>query len=114
MLRLLALLALLPTLAGCLNSRSTSGVEPSWRSAELPAFEVGRTTRAEVADALGPPSQLVVLDDGVAFYYLARERAVNGLVLILYNRVRERIDYDRAIYFFDADGVLVDFAVSEP
>ena len=97
---------------GCINSRSESGVANVWRSPDLPTFEVGKTTRSEVVAALGPPSQLITLDDGVVFYYLAQSRHTQGMILLVYNQTRERVSYDRAIYFFDAQGVLEDYALS--
>ncbi|MHC4450149.1 MAG: hypothetical protein ACYS0E_08430 [Planctomycetota bacterium] len=107
---LLFLVLLLPV--ACINSRSESGVANTWRGADLPAFEPGRTTQAEVAKALGPPSQLVDLGGQVVFYYLAERAKNTGVILILYNTTRERVVYDRAIFFFDKKGLLEDYAFS--
>ena len=99
-------------LGACINSRSDSGVVNTWRGNDLPAFEAGRTTQAEVAKALGPPSQLVDLGGQVVFYYLTERAKNTGLILVLYNTMRERVVYDRAIFFFDKRGVLKDYALS--
>ena len=40
------------------------------------------------------------------FYYLREEGAGNALVLLVYNQARFKMGYDRAIFFFDQDGVL--------
>ena len=110
MRRLLLLALCVP--AACINSRSESGVVNTWRGNELPAFEAGRTTQAEVAKALGPPSQLIALDGQVVFYYLSERAKNTGVILVVYNSLRERVIYDRAIFFFDKRGVLQDYALS--
>ena len=107
----LALLAAL-LLGGCINSRSDSGVTNAWRADDAPTFERGKTTQADVAKALGPPSQLVELENQLVFYYLAERVQSKGVILIVYNSTTERIVYDRAIFFFDREGVLRDYALS--
>jgi len=107
-------LFLLPCLflAACISSKSESGVINKWRDESLPEFEPGKTTQAEVAKALGPPSQLINLESGLVFYYLLEKSRSTGVVLIVYNTLRERVVYDRAIFFFDKKGVLTDYALS--
>ncbi len=99
-------------LAGCIVSSADSGVLNKWRDESLPAFERGKTTQSEVATALGPPSQLINLGDELIFYYLAERSRSRGVILIVYNTTSERVSYDRAIFFFDNEGVLKDFALS--
>jgi outer membrane protein assembly factor BamE (lipoprotein component of BamABCDE complex) len=96
----------------CISSTTKTGVVNVWRDASLPAFERGKTTQAEVAKALGPPSQLVNLEEQVVFYYLNESAKTRGFILIVYNQTRERVVYDRAIFFFDKRGILQDFALS--
>jgi outer membrane protein assembly factor BamE (lipoprotein component of BamABCDE complex) len=112
--RATSLLLILPALllAGCISERSESGVLNTWRDSALPAFEVGKTTQAEVARALGPPSQLINLSNRVVFYYLRERSRSKGFILIVYNENDVRVSYDRAIYFFDESGVLEDYALS--
>jgi outer membrane protein assembly factor BamE (lipoprotein component of BamABCDE complex) len=105
---------LLATLAGCVNSRSARGVEPLWEQVAADTFVRGRTTRSEVLERLGPPSQILSLAEGTAFYYLFETNRARGLVLIVYNNRGERTSYSRAVFFFDGAGTLVDFAVSSP
>ena len=84
-----------------------------WRSGSLPAIEVGVTTQSQILEMPGPPSQLIGLEDQVVLYYL-RERTHGQIrVFVLYNRQDEDITYDRAIFFFDRNGILVDHAFSD-
>ena len=105
-------IACLLVCAACISSTTETGVVNTWRDASLPEFERGRTTQAEVARALGPPSQLVNLEDQVVFYYLNENARTKGFILIVYNQTRERVIYDRAIFFFDRAGTLQDYALS--
>ena len=99
-------------IAGCVNSKAESGVTNAWRAKDAPVFERGKTTQTEVAKALGPPSQLIELDNQLVFYYLAERAESTGIILIVWNQTKERIIYDRAIFFFDRKGVLQDFSFS--
>ena len=98
---------------GCANRQSQMGVENRWRADPAPAFAIGETTQSEVMKALGPPSQVIALHDQTLFYYLREQQKIRALSLLVYNHSRERIMYDRAIFFFDHDGILRDFALSE-
>lgn len=98
--------------AACISSHTDTGVVNTWRDASIPEFERGKTTQAEVARALGPPSQLVDLANQVVFYYLNENARTKGFILIVYNQTRERVIYDRAIFFFDKEGTLQDYALS--
>jgi hypothetical protein len=89
------------------------GVENKWRADPAPAFEIGTTTQSEVMKALGPPSQVIALGEQTLFYYLREQQQLQSLSIIIYSHSRERIMYDRAIFFFDGQGVLQDFALSE-
>ncbi len=99
-------------IAGCINSRAESGVINAWRAKDAPVFERGKTTQSEVAQALGPPSQLIELENQLVFYYLAERVKSTGIILIVWNQTKERVIYDRAIFFFDRKGVLQDFSFS--
>jgi len=110
---MMALLFSLILTIGCTNRQSQMGVENLWRGSPAPAFEKGRTTQSQVMDALGPPSQVIALNDQTLFYYLREQQQLQSFSLIVYNRSREQITYDRAIFFFDRRGVLEDFALSD-
>lgn len=107
------LVCLISTLVGCANRQSQMGVENMWRSTPTSIFEVGATTQSEVMKALGPPSQVIALDERTLFYYLREQQKLKSLSIIIYSHSREQIMYDRAIFFFDKEGVLEDFALSE-
>ena len=98
---------------GCANRQSQMGVENLWRADPAPAFEIGGTTQSEVMDALGPPSQVIALGDKTLFYYLREQQKLQSLSVVIYSHSRERIMYDRAIFFFDREGILQDFALSK-
>ena len=109
----LAILIFSLTLAGCVNFRSVDGVDNTWREVPLDQFRTGVTTQPEVLASLGPPSQLINLDNQVVFYYLAQQTTGRGKVFIVWNQMSEESLYDRAIFFFDKVGVLQEVAYSE-
>jgi len=63
--------------------------------------------------ALGPPSQVIALQEQTIFYYLREQSRTKGFFLIIYNQTRQEIMYDRAIFLFNRQGVLSDFAYSQ-
>ena len=75
-------------------------------------FVRGETTRAELLERLGPPSQILSMESETAFYYVLESIHSKGMILLVYNTTSETADYDRAVFFFDDDGVLTDFAVT--
>lgn len=101
------------SLSGCAFYKNETGVANRWRDPGIAAFEPGRTTRAEVIEALGPPSQLINLTDGIVLYYLNEYGTGDGYVFIFINFLTQRTVFDRAIFFFDQDGVLTEYALSE-
>ena len=100
-------------LAGCIRNSSVRGVEPLWHEAGAGAFVLGTNTRQEVLHLLGAPSQLVSLEKGTALYYVTEMAKGEGMILFLYNQPKDTTTYDRAVFFFGADDILTDFAVSE-
>ena len=70
----------------------------------------GQTTRQGVLQLLGPPSQVIALDDETVLYYLFERSEGEGIVLVVYNRMQIDTRYDRAILFFDQNDLLSDFA----
>ena len=112
--RSIAVLVLLLVLAtGCTSFGSVDGVSNLWREIPADSFQEGVTTQAEVLDLLGPPSQLINLEDQSVFYYLTQSSSGTGRIFIIWNKTTEKTEYDRAIFFFDAEGVLQEFAFSE-
>lgn len=102
-----------PSLSGCIRVSTQQGVDNLWRDASCPEFEAGTTTQTEVMEALGPPSQILSLQNGSAFYYLREYGNGSGMFLLVYNERTTRSNYDRAVFFFDSEGVLTDFSYSE-
>jgi outer membrane protein assembly factor BamE (lipoprotein component of BamABCDE complex) len=98
-------------LSGCAAYESRRGVEVRWQPETVAGFVRGETTRNEVMEALGPPSQVIALDDEQVLYYLFETSRGKGAILILYNWFRIDTQYDRAIFFFDAKDVMRDFSV---
>jgi hypothetical protein len=109
---MLATALLLPGLAGCVNKSGQMGVQNTWRGPSPPAFEKGRSTQSDVMRALGPPSQVIALPNQTLFYYLREQSRTKAFYLVIYNQTRQQIIYDRGIFFFNAQGVLTDFAYS--
>ncbi len=103
---------LLLGVAGCANYTRMRGVDNTWRDPSIPTPVVGETSQAEIMDRYGPPSQIIGLEHQTVFYYLTERNRGSGAILILYNRLKEQVTYDRAIFFFDTDGVLSDYAFS--
>lgn len=96
--------------AGCAQYENRRGVLEDWQSGMEQQFTPGQTSRQDVLDALGPPSQVVALGDETVMYYLFEQSDGDGLILVVYNQFRVRTRYDRAIFFFDANGRLQDYA----
>lgn len=109
--RLIASLATALMLSGCAVFSSEQGVKNSWRDLPDGTFRPSITTQAEVVEFLGPPSQIISLASGTAFYYLREERRGQGFILIIYNQGTQEIRYDRAVFFFDNDGILTHHAI---
>src|SRR5215469_89822 len=113
MCRMLFVLALsIFALAGCVIRSSTQGVKNLWRAESVPVFERGKSTEHDILAALGPPSQVISAGDRTLFYYLVEQKKSRGIRLLIYNQTVENIVYDRAIFFFDEQGRLTDFATS--
>jgi outer membrane protein assembly factor BamE (lipoprotein component of BamABCDE complex) len=100
-------------LTGCASYGSVDGVDNLWRDIPADQFDVGVTTQSDVLDLLGPPSQLINLQDQTVFYYLTQRTEGEGKIFIVWNKVSEENTYDRAIFFFDADGILRELAYSQ-
>ncbi len=97
-------------LSGCAQYDSKRGVAVVWQAQAVSQLVEGKSTRADVLDLLGPPSQVIALKDETVFYYLFEHSQGEGLVLIVYNRVNVDTRYDRAIFFFDDNDILTESA----
>ncbi len=107
------LFTLLPAaglLLGCVQFAGNRGVEVTWQPEAIAQLEKGKSTRADVLSLLGPPSQVISLDGETVLYYLFEQSKGEGVILILYNRYERATNYDRAVFFFNKDDVLVEYA----
>ncbi len=96
--------------SGCAQYENKRGVLERWQDGGTQSFVPGETTRQQVLEALGPPSQVIALDDETVLYYLFERTAGDGLILIVYNQFKVDTRYDRAIFFFDGEDRLTDYA----
>lgn len=106
----LILVCFLGLLQGCAQYENKRGVEVTWQPQALQDLEKGSTTRREVLTAFGPPSQVISMEGETVLYYLYERSEGDGLILIVYNRMRVDTRYDRAIFFFDDNDILTEYA----
>ena len=110
-LGVLSVVLLLST--GCANWDGYAGVDNRWRADDVPDWKPGETTAEDVAAFLGPPSQLIPLHDETVYYYMREGKDGRGLVLLVWNMASQVTEYDRAVFFFDANGILRNFSYSQ-
>jgi hypothetical protein len=65
-----------------------------------------------VLRSLGPPSRILPLAGRTVFYYALEESRSIGLTLIVFNTVDTKVRYDRAVFFFNKDGLLEAWSLS--
>ncbi|WP_272699578.1 outer membrane protein assembly factor BamE [Desulfovibrio sp. Fe33] len=99
-------------IGGCTNYNRQRGVENTWRKIDLSEIVPGKTSQMEIAKKLGPPSQIINLNHGTVFYYLAEQTRGGGAIFIIFNTLNEKTTYDRAVFFFDENGVLSEYSLS--
>ena len=109
-LRVVALVLLASLAAACAQYESKRGVDVNWQEEVTSRLVKGESTRHDVLDLLGPPSQVIALGNESVLYYLFEHSRGEGLILILYNRMRIDTRYDRAIFFFDGNDVLTEYS----
>ena len=107
---LIALVLLTSLLGACAQFESKRGVEVNWQDTVTNELVNGTSTRKDVLTLLCPPSQVIALGGETALYYLFEHSEGEGLILIVYNRMRINTRYDRAIFFFDEHDTLTEFA----
>ncbi len=97
-------------LGGCAQYENRRGVEVTWQDSVTDKLVRGQTTRKEALRLLGPPSQVISMEEETVLYYLFERSKGEGVILIVYNRMKIDTDYDRAVLFFDENDILTDFA----
>jgi len=112
-LALLAFVAQVLLLGACVKYQSLDGVENTWREIPADRIQVGATTQADILDWLGPPSQIIALGEQRVFYYLSQKQSGQAKVLIIWNDAAEQTRYDRAVFFFDPEGVLTEYSIRD-
>ena len=122
-------------LGGCLYVGGTARAGPSFPMETIALIEPGVTTRFDVLDILGPPTEFerpelaaAVLDDEMRFAadLLAVSRRarkvytwqrddwdMDGTVLLLFNGFWVDAKTDIVVVFFDDDDVVLDVAVTQ-
>lgn len=110
LLRASSLLLALALVTACAQYENKRGVDVNWQESVTNELEKGKSTRKDVMALLGPPSQLIALDEESVLYYLFEHSKGDGLILILYNRMRINTRYDRAVFFFDENDILTDYS----
>ncbi len=110
MLKRLAVFAAILALGACAQYESQRGVDVTWDPSTLNQFQVGETTRQQILKTLGPPSQIIAMEKESALYYLYERSKGDGLILLVYNRFERNTTYDRAVFFFDEQDRLTDYA----
>ncbi len=108
--RLTIAVVCLALLAGCVQFKNKRGVEVAWQADVVANLERGSSTRKDVLDALGPPSQIISLEEETVLYYLFEKAEGEGMILIVYNTIDIETRYDRAIFFFDEEDRLTDYS----
>ena len=109
-LRVITLVLLASLSAACAQYENKRGVDVNWQEEVTSGLVKGESTRDDVLNLLGPPSQVISLGDESVLYYLFEHSRGEGLILILYNRMRIDTRYDRAIFFFDGNDVLTEYS----
>ena len=97
-------------LTACAQYENRRGVEVNWQQSITENLVRGESTRQDTLALLGPPSQVISLDDGTVLYYLFERSRGTGLILLVYNDFKVDTNYDRAVFFFDGDNQLTDYA----
>jgi hypothetical protein len=133
--RILLLLAASSALGGCLYVGGTSRAGPSFPMEVIDQIQPGVSTRFDVLDILGPPTEFerpelaaAVLDEEMRFaadllavsrrarhiYTWQRDDwAMDGTVLLLFNGIYVDTKTDVVVVFFDEDDVVMDVAVTQ-
>lgn len=107
-----AWVAALLVLAGCSGATVQSGVANRWRSPGA-RYVAGQTSLDDVLRDLGPPSQIVPLENGGSIYfYVLQETSTFGVNALLFKTTDIDVYYDRALFQFDGQERLVRHSIS--
>ena len=104
MKRLIVLVAALGVLNGCYVSKKKD--DRPLRAEVVAAIQVGKTTKAEVLQLLGPPKQIIRLLESEAYMYVAPVEKNSGLVLLVLNLSRSDRQYDAVTVIINRQDVV--------
>ncbi len=107
-----AVLVLCAATLSCASLNSERGTENLWRAADAAQWVPGTTTEQDILNTLGPPSQLIALNDEVVYYYMLEKTKKRTMIFFFYNTTRQKVTYDRAMFIFDQAGALKKFSLS--
>src|SRR5215510_11616463 len=99
-----ALAAALAVLNGCYVSKKKD--DRPWPPEIVARIVVGKTTKAEVLQLLGPPKQIVRLLESEAYMYVASVEKNSGLVLVVLNLSRSDRQYDAVTVIINRQDVV--------
>lgn len=104
MLRLIpaALVLLLST--GCFLSKTKEDVP--WNQEEVAMIEAGTTTKAELLQLLGPPTEIIRLLNTDAFIWRRHIEKNTGTFLLLINMERSDRQFDAITAIVNKDGIV--------
>jgi outer membrane protein assembly factor BamE (lipoprotein component of BamABCDE complex) len=108
--RTILLLPVLLISSACVMGQTTTGTPIE--AQQVAGIEPGKTTRAEVAQLLGPPDEIVYSNrehDKLfeqAYLYNRSRRRQAALFLILFSTFRSDTRFDEVAVFFDPNGVV--------
>ena len=86
------LVAILCGLTGCYFGRKKD--DRPWAPETVARIEVGKTTKAEVLQLLGPPKQIIRLLESEAYMYVASVEKNTSVFLLVLNLSRSDKQYD--------------------
>lgn len=98
------LVAAMGVLNGCYVSKKKD--DRPWRAEVAASIQVGKTTKAEVLQLLGPPKQIIRLLESEAYMYVASVEKNSGLVLLVLNLSRSDRQYDAVTVIINRQDVV--------
>ena len=104
MRKLFALAVAVAALNGCYVSKKKD--DRPWKPEIVARIQVGKTTKAEVLQLLGPPKQIIRLLESEAYMYVAAVEKNSGLVLLVLNLSRSDRQYDAVTVIINRQDVV--------
>lgn len=98
-------------LLGCTMGSRDVGASQQWSFEKI---QINTTTEKQVLELFGPPSLIDIksMKDRTIYYYWVEKLKNRSLYLLFYNYWRIDIQYDRAMFIFNKNGILEYYGVS--